>query len=59
MIDRQGNGYVFECDGCADVITCSNMTFEEALEKIKEEGWKPVRREQKDIWEHYCEDCKD
>jgi predicted RNA-binding Zn-ribbon protein involved in translation (DUF1610 family) len=46
----------FTCDECGETNNTYREDFQEALQIIKNEGW----RFQKGVagWEHYCPQCK-
>jgi hypothetical protein len=45
----------FECDACGNEYHAETASFEAALSKMKQEGWRAVKR--KGDWEHLCPLC--
>lgn len=56
MIDIQRGKFLYECDGCEEVLETRESDFAMAREKFKEEEW--AARLVKGKWEHYCKRCK-
>jgi hypothetical protein len=56
MMDRQGGKFVFECDGCTEVLETNTGNFATAKELLDAECWRA--RRVKDEYEHYCPKCK-
>ena len=44
----------WECDTCGEVLDTETHDFDEAREKLLDEGWSAVHLDQ---WEHYCPGC--
>lgn len=57
-IDKQHGKYFFICDGdeCHDHLETNESNFTQALEVLKEEGWRSERQRGNE-WKHYCPDC--
>lgn len=53
---HKANGWVCHCDNCSEQLEMEGSSgFEEALEIMREEGWRP--RHKNGEWIHLCPDC--
>lgn len=48
---------VFTCDNCEDIFETQEQDFRTAVSSLKGEGWKIVKNDETNQWEHYCPDC--
>jgi hypothetical protein len=55
MIDRQHGKFLVECDSCDEVLETGTGDFDEAREKLRQEGWKA--RKLAGVWLHGCPKC--
>jgi hypothetical protein len=55
MMDKQTSKFVFECDGCTEVLETNTSSFASAKELLDAEGWHA--RKVNDEWEHFCSRC--
>ena len=46
----------FECDICGEILFTAQDDFKDALDEMKEEGWRAFK-DRHDEWEHKCPDC--
>mgnify|MGYP001595507324 CR=1 FL=1 len=52
-----GFGYTAYCDFCSNDLDCGEVeTFQEAVDVVKEDGWKIAKI--KDGWTHKCGVCQ-
>lgn len=55
MLDRVHGRIVFECDDCGDPLETDETDFAEAMQMMRDEGWKSVKYG--DVWQHRCAGC--
>jgi len=55
MLDRQHGKFVFECDGCDEVLETDTGDFNEAREAMNLAGWQA--RKWGTVWIHSCPEC--
>jgi len=58
MLDRQHGEVVFECDSCGETLTTGEDEFAQAMQLFRREGWRAVKDDEDDTWQHYCMRCK-
>lgn len=61
-VSRESNGDIyFECDGkrCAEIVECGTDDFMAAREELRSAGWRTVKNEATEQWEHYCPEHRD
>ena len=52
---RHERAIEFRCDGCGVGLETGTNIWDDALDMMREEGWRAV--EESDGWQHYCENC--
>ena len=57
MMDQQKGDFVFCCDVCGTTLQTGTGNFEAARNRLRREGWKPVKA-RADEWQHYCDACQ-
>lgn len=56
-LSRQYGLVVFECDDCGDALETETRDFHEALERLREEGWRTLPGRTDHEWRHKCGTC--
>lgn len=61
MKDVQHGKIIFSCDvggpRCDEVLETRTADFNEALAKLREEGWKAYKDDDEGEWNHRCPSC--
>jgi hypothetical protein len=55
MIQRIHGKVTFECDRCGEVLNTAEGDFQDALQTLRESGWKAKKIG--DDWTHICDEC--
>ena len=50
--------FTFTCDDCSEEISIISDTLKQAVEAIKQDGWRVVYDEDLKEFYHYCSECK-
>jgi hypothetical protein len=58
LIEKLNNEFVVTCDYCEDEFNTGYDDFFNAIEYVKNQGWKIVKDIKQDEWYHYCGECK-
>ena len=56
MMEQQKGDFLFCCDICGAVLETGTSNFESARNRLRREGWKPVKVRAE--WEHRCDACQ-
>lgn len=57
MIEKEFNYWVVWCDNCETPIEQEFLTYKEALDSSKEEGWRSTRIDGN--WANLCPECQE
>ena len=55
-VERQDGIVIFECDNCGEELDTDETEFVDALDVLREEGWKAFKVS--GDWVHHCGDCR-
>lgn len=55
-IEKEDDGFVAYCSTCGEGVETDKYKFGEAVEHIKDEGWK-VFKDKLGEWNHVCNNC--
>ena len=60
-LEKFAGEITFHCDDCETASekfdAADNLTFQEAIARLKGEGWRLRRNDRDDEWEHVCPAC--
>jgi hypothetical protein len=58
MMDRQKGKWLFECNGCGEILDTDTGNFKLAQDARRDEGWSARQKPRSDDeWEHFCPKC--